>query len=76
MNATVTPIVQPSDIELAWAEREYRKGVARRYDEAVLAQDWAGAAFVWLEATAYDKANQDSSPLADELGLGDLPAAA
>jgi hypothetical protein len=85
MYATVTALKQPteneievteSEIEAAWMEHEYRAGVVRRYFEAVLAKDWDEAAFIWLEAGAYDEANPDCSPLLDELGITDLPTAA
>jgi hypothetical protein len=75
--ATLTLVKQPDEIESAWAEHEYRNDVAKRYFKAIHAKDWDEAGFVWLEAAAYDKAHENSSsPLVDELGLTDLPAAA
>ncbi|MCX4543800.1 hypothetical protein [Streptomyces sp. NBC_01565] len=64
------------DVEAAWIEHAYRQDVARRYFTAIHNKDPEAAAFVWLEAEAYDKAHEGSSPLADELDFTDLPAAA
>jgi hypothetical protein len=83
MNATVTHIQQPakaeatsSEVDAAWIEHEYRLDVARRYFDAVHAQDRDEAASIWIEAGAWDKAHQGSSPLLDELDISDLQAAA
>lgn len=83
MYATVTHIQQPAkaeaasyEIDAAWGEHEYRKDVARRYAEAVDAQDWEEAASIWIEAGAWDKAHRGSSPLLEELDVFGLSAAA
>lgn len=67
MNATVTLIKQPAEIETAWAQHAYRSDVVRRYWAAVDKQNWDEAGFIWLEAAAHDKVNPGSSPITAEL---------
>jgi hypothetical protein len=76
MNATVTFIPQPDEIETAWVEHSYRNDVIRRYFEAIQKRDWNDVGFVWLEAAAYDKANPGSSPITDALDEQPLADAA
>lgn len=64
MNATVTPIQQPDEIETAWAERDLREQLIAAYNRA--ATKAARAAARW-DVLAYDMANPGVTKLADQL---------
>jgi hypothetical protein len=64
MNATVTRIQQPDEIETAWAERDLREQLIASYDRA--STKAARAAARW-NVLAYDMANPGVTKLADQL---------
>lgn len=64
---TFALIKTPLETESAWAERQVREDIKRRYFAARHRGDLDTAAQVWLEAAAYDATNRRSSSLADEL---------
>ncbi|MFD9256949.1 hypothetical protein [Streptomyces sp. NPDC059538] len=64
MNATVTTIQQPSDVEAAWAERDLREQLITAYEQATTR---AGRAAARWDVLAYDMANPGVTKLADQL---------
>ncbi|KOU20946.1 hypothetical protein ADK52_25500 [Streptomyces sp. WM6372] len=64
MNANVTEIEQPSDLEAAWAEYEVREQLIAAYEQATTR---AGRAAARWEVLAYDMANPGVTKLADQL---------
>ncbi|MFK0045504.1 hypothetical protein ACIQU4_15525 [Streptomyces sp. NPDC090741] len=64
MNATATEIEQPTDLEAAWAERDFREQLIAAYDQAMTR---AGRAAARWEVLSYDMANPGVTKLADQL---------
>lgn len=64
MNATVTDIRQPSDVEAAWAERDLREQLITAYEQATTRT--ARAAARW-DILGYDMANPGVTKLVDQL---------
>lgn len=64
MNATVTAIQQPSDVEAAWAERDFREQLITTYEQATTRADRAAARW---DVLSYDMANPGVTKLADQL---------
>lgn len=72
MNATVTSIEQPDEIETAWAQHEDRQRIIDAYDRATTKAARTAARWAAIE---YDMANPGTSRLVDELD-GDTAQAA
>lgn len=64
MNASVTTIEQPDEIEAAWAQHEDRQRIIAAYDLATTKAARTAARWAAIE---YDMANPGDSRLVDEL---------